>query len=80
MKSTEVVFPESAKNPVVVFETLQEGTNNLTTQYINLKYAYSIRVARSTVAVGFAGGEILINGVSAEDAARVAEKWLDLQP
>lgn len=80
MKSTEVVFPESAKNPVVVFETIQDGTNSLTTQYINLKYAYSIRVGTRTMAIGFSGGEIAIEGVNAEDAARIAEKWLDLQP
>tara|TARA_R100000234_G_scaffold119345_1_gene102019 strand:+ start:1874 stop:2116 length:243 start_codon:yes stop_codon:yes gene_type:complete len=80
MKRTEVVFPESPKNPVVVFETVQEGTDKLTTQYINLRYAYSIRVARSTLAVGFSGGEIVVDGVDAEDAAHIAEKWLDLQP
>jgi hypothetical protein len=77
---TEVIFPESVSNPLVVFETNAENGSSASTQYVDLSKAHSIRFTRSNVTIGFSGGSISIDGVHPTDGSKVAEKWLEMQP
>jgi len=79
-QKTEVIFPESTRNPLVVFETQAENGSSSATQYVDLSKAHSVRFTRTNVSIGFPGGAVSIDGVRPEDGSRVAEKWLEMQP